>query len=77
MAVHIKWTYPKIEDDYTIHVQLNGGVSLCGLSYEGVKERTEQDFVTTKKKISCHQCLQLIDFCKNIKDSECYKKPTK
>ena len=70
MAIHVKWLKPKIEDDYKIHVVWQDGITLCGLAHEGGAENNEQDFVETKNKITCWQCLKLIQFCKAIKDTE-------
>lgn len=70
MAIHVKWLKPKIENDYKVHAQRYDGLTLCGLAHEGGGERNEQDFVVTTKKITCWQCLEIIAFCKAIKDSE-------
>jgi len=66
MAVHIKWKYPKHENDFTTHVQLHDGLTLCGLAFEGEVGGINQDFITTTKKIDCVRCLFLIKFCKAI-----------
>jgi hypothetical protein len=75
----LKWRFPDREDDHSIHLSSNDiERTLCGLAFEGdVSDnpyarsgREMQDFVTTKQKANCEQCIEIWKYCKSIKPSE-------
>ncbi len=64
---NVVWKHPESEDnDYNVHIQYNSEHTLCGLAYEGVGKNPEQNFVGTKKELTCNTCINIIKFCNSL-----------
>lgn len=72
MSNRVKWIFPKREDDYDVHIQINSEYTLCGLVYEGstFDGKTDQGFVSTIKKATCRSCYRLFKNTQDIKASD-------
>lgn len=75
MAAHLKWQYPAQENDYLIHLSSPSAEhTLCGLAYEGepgAEFGSElQDLITTNRRVTCGQCKEIVEFCKEVRASE-------
>jgi len=71
MAIRVKWMQPELEDNY-VHILYDSEWTLCGAAFEGWGSN-EQDFVKTRRRATCPDCIEKIKFCKNIKSTEYHK----
>lgn len=70
---HVKWILPDLAEDHTVHFLYECEKTLCGLAYEGVQGGTEQGFKVIKKKVTCDQCICIVQASKAVRDSEMQK----
>lgn len=58
----------KYEEDADVHIWLGrfNSDTLCGLEHQGTSSQflERNEFIETKSKITCDNCLQILNFCK-------------
>lgn len=67
----VRWKIPSREDRFTHGINpLNSEYTLCGCAFDGSIGETGQSLIETKRRISCPNCIRVIDQCKTVKLSE-------
>ena len=67
---HVRWAVDDADQDGLIHFQKDSEWTLCGLGFEGAQGNIDQHWVTTKEKVTCGQCADIVDTCKKVKKAE-------
>jgi len=70
MVQHVKWRLPDEADDLIHFLSTDNEFTLCSLAFEGVESGIEQDFVATKRRVTCGACIQTVIHCKSISARE-------
>ena len=67
MAQHLKI---KTEDDNYVHVGYVDSYTLCGLTTIADRQMSIGDSIITSKNVNCPDCIDIIVFCKAIKNNK-------